>query len=363
MTLSDRILMGPGPCNPYPEAVQALGNPMLGHLDPEFIALLDETNDRLRTAFATSNALTFPVSATGSAGMEAGIVNFVGPGDTVVVGVNGVFGGRMVDVASRTGAAAIAVDHEWGQPVNIQRMLDAHPNPAMYAMVHAETSTGVESDIAAMGANKGDALLLADCVTSLGGVDLRVDEWNVDIAYSGTQKCLGVAPGLAPLTVSDRAVERILPKPQSWFLDLNMIAAYVTGSGARAYHHTAPISMIMSLHAGLGAVLDEGLGDVRDRHQAAGDAVKAGMQKLGFELFAAEGHRLAPLSSISIPDGRLGALTEADVRRRLLDNYGIEIGGGLGPVAGKVWRIGTMGHTARQRNVTTLLAALSEIVG
>ena len=363
MTVSDRILMGPGPCNPYPEAVQALGKPMLGHLDPEFIALLDETNQRLRTVFATSNALTFPLSATGSAGMEASIVNFVGPGDTVVVGVNGVFGGRMVDVVGRTGATAIAVDHEWGQPVDVQRMLDAHPNPAMYAMVHAETSTGVESDIAAMGANKGDALLLADCVTSLGGVDLRIDAWNVDIAYSGTQKCLGVAPGLAPLTVSDRAVERMLPKPQSWYLDLNMIAAYVTGSGARAYHHTAPISMIMSLHAGLGALLDEGLEAARDRHQAAGDAVKAGMQKLGFELFAAEGHRLAPLSSISIPDGRLGALTEAEVRNRLLTDYGIEIGGGLGPVAGKVWRIGAMGHTARQRNVTTLLAALAEIVG
>jgi alanine-glyoxylate transaminase/serine-glyoxylate transaminase/serine-pyruvate transaminase len=363
VTLTDRILMGPGPCNPYPEAVQALGKPMLGHLDPEFIALLDETNERLRTLFATSNALTFPVSGTGSAGMEASIVNFVGPGDTVVVGVNGVFGGRMVDVVSRTGATAIAVDHEWGQPVDIQRMLDAHPNPAMYAMVHAETSTGVESDIAAMGANKGDALLLADCVTSLGGVDLRIDEWNIDVAYSGTQKCLGVAPGLAPLTVSDRAIERILAKPQSWYLDLNMIAAYVTGSGARAYHHTAPISMIMSLHAGLGAVLDEGLEAARDRHQAAGEAVKTGMQQLGFELFAAEGHRLAPLSSISIPDGRLGALTEAQVRTRLLSDYGIEIGSGLGPVAGKVWRIGTMGHTARQRNVTTLLAALAEIIG
>ena len=362
MTLSDRILMGPGPCNPYPEAVQALGKPMLGHLDPEFIALLDETNARLRTVFGTSNALTFPVSGTGSAGMEAAIVNFVGPGDTVVVGVNGVFGGRMVDVVGRTGAKAIAVDHDWGQPIDVDRMVAAHPNPAMFAMVHAETSTGAQSDIAAMGARKGDALFLADCVTSLGGVDLRVDEWGIDIAYSGTQKCLRVSPGLAPLTVSDRAIERILPKPQSWYLDLNMIAGYVTGSGARAYHHTAPISMIMSLHAGLGVVLDEGLDEVRARHQAAGDAVKAGMQGLGFELFAAEGHRLAPLSSISIPEGRLGSFSEAEVRTQLLRDYGIEIGGGLGPVAGKVWRIGTMGHTARQRNVTTLLGALADIL-
>lgn len=362
MTLTDRILMGPGPCNPYPESVRALGRPMLGHLDPEFIALLDETNARLRTVFGTTNALTFPVSATGSAGMEAAIVNFVGPGDTVVVGVNGVFGGRMVDVVGRTGADAIAVDHEWGQPVDVERMLAAHPNPAMYAMVHAETSTGVQSDIATMGAAKGDALLLADCVTSLGGIDLRVDEWNIDIAYSGTQKCLGVAPGLAPLTVSDRAIERMLPKPQSWYLDLNMIAAYVTESGARAYHHTAPISMIMSLHAGLGAVLDEGLQAVRMRHQAAGDAVKTGMKQIGFELFAAEGYRLAPLSSVFIPEGRLGYQSEAQVRSRLLAEYGIEIGGGLGPVAGKVWRIGTMGHSARLRNVTTLLAALAAII-
>lgn len=363
LVLSDRILMGPGPCNPYPEAVQALGRPMLGHLDPEFIALLDETNERLRTVFGTSNALTFPVSGTGSAGMEAAIVNFVGPGDTVVVAVNGVFGGRMVDVVLRTGAKAIAVEHDWGQPVDIDRMVAAHPGPAMFAMVHAETSTGVQSDVAAMGARKGDALLLADCVTSLGGVDLQVDAWGVDIAYSGTQKCLGVAPGLAPLTVSDRAIERIKPKPQSWYLDLNMIASYVTGDGARAYHHTAPISMIMSLHAGLGAVLTEGLDAVRARHQAVGDAVKQGMVDLGFELFAAEGHRLAPLSSITIPDGRLGSMTEAEVRSRLLGEYGIEIGGGLGPVAGKVWRIGSMGHTARQRNVTTLLGALADILG
>jgi alanine-glyoxylate transaminase/serine-glyoxylate transaminase/serine-pyruvate transaminase len=362
MTVTDRVLMGPGPCNPYPEAVAALGRPMLGHLDPEFLAILDETNDRLRQVFSTSNALTFPVSATGSAGMEAAIVNFVGPGDTVVVGVNGVFGGRMVDVVRRTGAEAVAVEHNWGQPIDVQRMLDAHAAPAMYAMVHAETSTGVQSDVAAMGANKGTALLVADCVTSLGGVDLRVDEWGVDIAYSGTQKCLGVAPGLAPLTVSDRAIERLIETPQSWYLDLNMIAEYVTGGGARAYHHTAPISMIMSLHAGLGAVLDEGLDAVRARHQAAGDAVKAGMLDLGFELFAVDGHRLAPLSSISIPDGRLGTLSEAEVRSQLLADYGIEIGGGLGPVAGKVWRIGTMGHTARLRNVTTLLAALDDIL-
>ena len=326
--------------------------------------MLDETSDRLRTVFATSNALTFPVSGTGSAGMEAAIVNFVGPGDTVVVGVNGVFGGRMVDVVGRTGATAIAVEHEWGQPVDVQRMLDAHPSPAMYAMVHAETSTGVESDIASMGAQKGDALLLADCVTSLGGVELRVDDWGVDVAYSGTQKCLGVAPGLAPLTVSDRAMERLIPVPQSWYLDLNMIAKYVTGGGARAYHHTAPISMIMSLHAGLGAVLEEGLDEVRARHQAAGDAVKAGMQKLGFDLFAAEGHRLAPLSSIVDPRGSTRIAHRG--RRQVTparSEYGIEIGGGLGPSPERCGGSGRWATRHARRNVTTLLGALGDILG
>ena len=361
MTLSDRILMGPGPCNPYPEAVQALGRPMLGHLDPEFIAILDETNERLRQVFRTSNALTFPVSGTGSAGMEAAVVNFVGPGDTVVVAVNGVFGGRMVDVIGRTGATAIPVDHEWGQPVDIDRMVAAHDSPAMYAMVHAETSTGVESDVAAMGAAKGDALLLADCVTSLGGVDLRIDEWNVDVAYSGTQKCLGVAPGLAPLTVSDRAIERIRPTPQSWYLDLNMIADYVTGSGARAYHHTAPISMIFSIHAGLGAVLDEGLDNAITRHQNCGGILQDGLEKRGFELFAADGYRLPQLTSVAVGEGRFGSLTEAGARRALLDRFGIEVGGGLGEFAGKIWRIGCMGHTARERNVAFLLAAIDEL--
>ena len=362
MRQRDPVLMGPGPCNPYPEVMEAYGRPVLGHLDPDFIALMDEVGDRLRTVFRTENRLTFAVSATGSAGMEAAFVNFVGPGDTVVIGVNGVFGGRMCDVAARCGAEVVRVDAPWGTPIDPQSLLDAHPSPKMIAVVHAETSTGVRNDLATLGANKGDALLLADCVTSLGGIDLRIDDWGVDVAYSGTQKCLGVPPGLAPLTVSDRALGHLIETPQSWYLDLNMIAKYVTGGGARAYHHTAPISMIMSLHAGLGAVLDEGLDAGRARHQAAGDAVKTGMQELGFELFAADGHRLAPLSSIVIPDGRLGPLGEAEVRSLLLRDYGIEIGGGLGPVAGKVWRIGTMGHTARQRNVTTLLAALAEIL-
>ncbi len=363
MSHRDPVLMGPGPCNPYPEVIEAYSRPVLGHLDPEFIDLMDEVGDRLRTAYRTANALTFAVSATGSAGMEASFVNFVGPGDTVVIGVNGVFGGRMCDVASRCGAEVVRVDVPWGQPIDPQLLLDAHPSPKVIAVVHAETSTGVRNDLATLGANKGDALLLADCVTSLGGIDLRIDEWGVDIAYSGTQKCLGVPPGLSPVTVSERALEHLLETPQSWYLDYNMIAKYVTGGGARAYHHTAPISSLYGLHAGLGVVLDEGLEASHARHQECGDALQAGLVERGFDLFAAEGSRLPQLTSVWVPDDKLPAgMTEADVRRTLLFDYGIEVGGGLGDLAGKGWRIGLMGHTARRRNVTLLLAALDDIL-
>lgn len=355
----DPVLMGPGPSNPYPEVIEAMGRPVLGHLDPDFITLLDETNERLRAVFRTSNQLTFPVSGTGSAGMEAAIVNFVNPGDVVVIGVNGVFGTRMVDVARRAGAEVVAVEEEWGRAIDPQRLLDAHPNPAIIAVVHAETSTGVRNDVAPLGAGKGDALLLVDCVTSLGGIPVEIDEWSVDVAYGGTQKCIGVPPGLAPMTVSSRAVERLVERPQSWYLDLNMIARYVTGSGARAYHHTAPISMIYALHAGLGVLLEEGLENSWARHAEVGAALHDALPKLGFELWAQEGHRLPELTTALLPDG----LDDAATRAALLDVYNIEIGGGLGPVAGKVWRIGLMGHTARMRNVTTLVGALGELMG
>jgi alanine-glyoxylate transaminase/serine-glyoxylate transaminase/serine-pyruvate transaminase len=342
----------------------AFARPVLGHLDPEFLALLDDTNERLRRVWQTDNRLTFAVSGTGSAGMEAAFVNVVSPGDVVVVGVNGAFGERMCDVAGRCGAQVVRVEAPWGQPLDPEALLAAHRNPAVIAVVHAETSTGVRNDIAALGAGKGDALLVVDCVTSLAGMPVTIDDWAVDIAYSGTQKCLGVPPGLSPFTVSEAAIDRLVPRPQSWYLDLSMLANYVTSGSARAYHHTAPISMLYALHAGLGVVLDEGLEVGWQRHAACGQQLVEGLQDLGFEPFAPASHRLAQLTSVRVPDGLLPpGMDEAACRRALLETWGIEIGGGLGPVAGQIWRIGLMGHTARQRNVTVLLAALAEIVG
>lgn len=359
--------MGPGPSNVYPEVTMALQRPLLGHLDPEFLEILDQACQRLRTVFGTSNPATLPLSGTGSAGMEAAFVNFVEPGDVAVIAVNGLFGERMCDVAMRCGADVVRVDAEWGQPIDIDRVLGAHPAPKVIAAVHAETSTGVRNDIAGLARGKRGALLLADCVTSLGGIEVDVDGWGVDVAYAGTQKCLGVPPGLAPFTVSPAALERRVPKPRSWYLDLGMLAEYTgpaSGSATRRYHHTAPVTMIMALHAGLGAVLEEGLADAIARHATCGAALQEGLEKLGFELFAPPGHRLPELTTVTWPDGLLPQGTdEAAVRRRLLTEYGMEIGGGVGEWAGRMWRIGCMGHTARLRNVTLLLGALGEIIG
>ncbi len=279
--ITDRVLMGPGPSNPYPEVSSALGRPLLGHLDPDFLALLDETCERLRIVFRTANELTFPVSATGSGGMEAAFVNFVRPGDVVVVGVNGLFGTRMCDVARRVGAEVVAVEAPWGEPLDPAAVLAAHPSPAMIALVHAETSTGVRNDIAPIGEGKGDALLVVDMVTSLGGIEVEVDDWKVDVAYSGTQKCLGVPPGLAPLTVADRARRRIVDVPSSWYLDLNLLSRYVESGGGRLYHHTAPVAMVFALHAGLGALLDEGLEASWARHETCGRMLQDGLVSMG----------------------------------------------------------------------------------
>jgi alanine-glyoxylate transaminase / serine-glyoxylate transaminase / serine-pyruvate transaminase len=363
MALSDRILMGPGPSNLYPEVVSAFTRPMLGHLDPEFLDVLDQTCDRLRAVFLTQNALTLPLSGTGSAGMEAAVVNFVQPGETVVVGVNGLFGQRLCEVASRLGANVVAVEAPWGEPLDPDAVLAAHRAPAVIAAVHAETSTGVRNDIEALASGKGDALLLADTVTSLGGIPVEVDAWGVDIAYSGTQKCLGVPPGLAPLTVSERARERLVDRPPSWYLDLGLISKYVEGDSGRTYHHTAPVSMIFALHAGLGALLDEGLTQSWERHGSCGRLLQDGLEKLGLELVASPECRLPQLTTVHVPRDLPSGLIEADVRRTLLHRYGIEIGAGVGPMAGTVWRIGCMGHTARPRNVELLLGALREVLG
>jgi alanine-glyoxylate transaminase / serine-glyoxylate transaminase / serine-pyruvate transaminase len=361
--IHDRHLFGPGPCNPYPEATLALGAPLLGHLDPLFLAMMDETCEMLREVWGTRNARTLPISATGSAGMEAAFVNTVHPGDVVVVAVNGLFGQRMADVAARCGAEVVAVEHEWGHPVDVERVLAAHPAPAIVAAVHAETSTGVRSDIAALGAalksGGGDALLLVDAVTSIGGIELCADDWGVDIGYAGTQKCLGVAPGLAPFTINDRAFARRVEKPRSWYLDLGLLGGYVgeaSGRGGRTYHHTAPVAMVASLHAGLARILDEGLEAVWARHEEAGRLLQDGLVEMGLELFAAEGHRLPELTTVTVPDG----VDSAAVRRYLLETHDIEIGAGAGAYAGSVWRIGLMGHNARPDAVLLVLAALRD---
>jgi alanine-glyoxylate transaminase/serine-glyoxylate transaminase/serine-pyruvate transaminase len=364
MAVTDRLLLGPGPSNPYPEAVAALTRPLLGHMDPEFLALLDDTMERLRAVFRTDHRLTLPISGTGSAGMEACFVNLVEPDDTVIVGANGVFGDRMCEVARRSGANVVRVDAPWGTPLDPQRLLDAqrdHPDARVVAVVHAETSTGVRNDVAPLAALRDtDTLLLVDTVTSLGGIPVEIDAWGVDASYSGTQKCLGVPPGLSPVTLSERAVDRLQSRTtpvQSWYLDLSLIASYVSGD-ARVYHHTAPVAMVFSLHAALGALLDEGLEHAWARHRAAGERLQRELPELGFRLVVEERHRLPELTTAWLPEGA----DDAGLRRALLDVYGIEVGGGLGEFAGKAWRIGLMGHSARERSVTTLLGALRDLL-
>lgn len=355
--IPSRHLFGPGPTNPYAEATSALGLPLLGHLDPDFLERLDNTCDGLRQVWGTTNARTLPLSGTGSLGMEAAFVNTVSEGDVAVIAVNGLFGERMCDVAARCGATVIRVDHDYGQPVDPERVVGAHPAPKVIAAVHAETSTGVLSDIKALGALKKDALLIADAVTSIGGSELRADDWGIDVGYAGTQKCLGVAPGLAPFTISDRAFERRNRNPRSWYVDLGLLGGYVDGTGgSRTYHHTAPVAMIASLEAGLERILAEGLQDVWARHRAAGHMLQSGLQSMGLDLFAAEGYRLPQLTTVKVPEG----VDSARVRQFLLRNFDIEIGGGVGPYASTVWRIGLMGPNAHPSSVTLILGALEE---
>jgi alanine-glyoxylate transaminase/serine-glyoxylate transaminase/serine-pyruvate transaminase len=335
---------------------------VLGHLDPEFLQIMDGTQGMLRDVFQTRNRLTIPVSGTGSAGMETCIVNVTKPGDVVIVGVNGVFGGRMCDVAARAGAEVVRVDAPWGQPVDPEALVDAHrrrPDARFVGVVHAETSTGARTDLEELGSYLAgtDTLFLVDTVTSLAGIPVDVDGWHIDLCYSGTQKCLSVPPGLSPITVSAKAehvMDRRDAPVQSWYLDLGLIRSY--WGEARTYHHTAPTSMVAALHAGLGEVLAEGLENRWQRHAANGAALQAGLEERGFTLFAEKDHRLPMLTTALYPAG-----IDDGGRRRLLDEFGIEIGGGLGELAGKGWRFGLMGHSSQHRNVTLVLAALDAV--
>lgn len=357
--------MGPGPSNVHPRVYEALSKPLVGHLDPQFLEIMNEIQDMLRRLFRTDNRLTIAVSGTGSSGMEAAFVNCVEPGDEVLVCVNGVFGNRMSDIVNRIGGRLRRIDKPWGEVFDaeeLERALRKYPAVKVVAIVHAETSTGAHQPLEEIGkiCCDSDRLFLVDCVTSLGGAQVEVDDWGIDIAYSGTQKCLSCPPGLAPITFGPRAVEKLRKrktKVVSWYLDMTMIEAYWT-EGKRAYHHTAPVAMNYALHQALALIEEEGLEARWERHSRNSRALVAGLEALDAKLFAEEGHRLPMLNSVWIPAG----LEDGPTRRRFLEDYDIEIGGGLGDVAGKIWRVGLMGESSRRQNVLRLLAALEDIL-
>jgi alanine-glyoxylate transaminase/serine-glyoxylate transaminase/serine-pyruvate transaminase len=345
--------------------LDAMAQPLLGHLDPVFVKMMDEIKTMLRLVFQTKNEITFPVSGTGSAGMEFCFVNLIEPGDEVVIGVNGVFGGRMADVAARCGAKVTKVEAPWGriiEPAAVAQALKNVPRPKLVAIVHAETSTGALTPAAEISklAHDAGALFLLDTVTSLGGCPVNVDEWEVDAIYSGTQKCLSCPPGLAPVSLSPRAMAVATSrktKVQSWYLDVNLLASY--WGQERVYHHTAPISMNYALHEALRLVVNEGLESRWRKHHEAHTALKNGLQELGLAITSQAGHQLWQLSAVGVPEG----VDEAAVRKRLLTDFDIEVGAGLGPLKGKIWRIGLMGEGANPTNVQAVLSALRKILG
>jgi alanine-glyoxylate transaminase / serine-glyoxylate transaminase / serine-pyruvate transaminase len=362
----ERILMGPGPSTVSHRVLRALGAPTLGHLDPQYVAIMDETCEMLRQVFRTKNALTFPVSGTGMAGMECIASNLIEPGDEAIVCVNGVFGGRMKDVMERCGATVHAIEATWGDIFTLDQIaaaLDAHPKAKIVGIVHAETSTGAHQPLEGLAKlvhGKG-ALLVVDAVTSLGGHELRVDDWGIDAIYSGTQKCLSCPPGLAPVSFSEKALAKMdarKTKVQSWYLDVSMLRKYYTGGGGggRVYHHTAPVNMTYALREALAIVLEEGLDARIERHRQMHLRLRAGLESMGLNYVPK--HSLYTLNCVYIPAGA----DDTGVRRRLLEEYNIEIGAGLGPMAGKAWRIGLMGHSSTIRNVDLVLAALREIL-
>jgi alanine-glyoxylate transaminase/serine-glyoxylate transaminase/serine-pyruvate transaminase len=362
--MTPRLLLGPGPSMVHPRVLQAMSSPLVGHLDPQFLRLMDTLQEQLRWLFRTRNEFAIALSGTGSAGMEAVMVNLIEPGDPVLVGINGAFGLRLAAIAERSGGRVIKAEAAWGrivEPDAVEQLIARHGPVKAVALVHAETSTGVLQPLETITeiCRRHDALLIVDAVTSLGGIPVEVDSWGIDACYSGTQKCLSCPPGLAPLTLSERARATIRNRKtpcQSWYLDCALIADY-WAEGKRAYHHTAPISMLFALHEALALIQAEGLEARIARHQLNSDALMAGLQALDLSPFAQEGHRLPTLNCVRIPahvDDRL-------VRGLLLDEFGIEVGGGLGSLQGKVWRVGLMGESSTFANVLTLLHALEAI--
>jgi alanine-glyoxylate transaminase/serine-glyoxylate transaminase/serine-pyruvate transaminase len=360
--LPGRTLMGPGPSDVAPEVLDAMARPTIGHLDPAFIGFMDELNELLRMAFLTKNPITLPISAPGSAGMECCFVNLLEPGEKAVIGVNGVFGGRMVEVARRCGAVPVPVEFEWGTPVDPDRMEDAlkaNPDAVVMAFVHAETSTGARSDAESLCAlaRQHDCLSIVDAVTSLGGIELRVDDWGIDAIYSGSQKCLSAPPGLSPVSFGGAAMDKLKRRksaPQSWFLDLDLLTGYWGAGGKRAYHHTAPVNALFALKAALEIVETEGIQDAWQRHAANHALLRNELESLGLEFVVAPEYRLPQLNSVHIPEG----FDDATVRSHLLQEFNLEIGAGLGPFAGRIWRIGLMGASSTADHVALCIDAL-----
>lgn len=361
-----RTLMGPGPSDVNPRILTAMGKVTIGHLDPEFVRLMDEIKTMLQGAFQTSNALTIPVSAPGSAGMETCFVNLVEPGDKVVICQNGVFGGRMKENVTRSGGTAVMVEQEWGRAVDLDALeatLKANQDAKIVAFVHAETSTGASSDAAGIVklARQFNCLTIMDCVTSLAGTEVALDDWGVDAAYSGTQKCLSCAPGLSPISLSDKAVAAIKARKhpvQSWFLDLNLVMGYWGEGQTRAYHHTAPVNALYGLHEALVILHEEGLQASWQRHMTNHLALRAGLEAMGLSFVVPEDERLPQLNAVTIPEG----VDEAAVRKQLLQQFNLEIGAGLGSLAGKVWRIGLMGYASNPKNVMLCVNALESVL-